>query len=159
MYQKIAAKFTNVSFTIILVLCALLPFVFAPAQLAGLGAVKGVILYIAVFLAFSLWLVSQFVEGTLHVPRHRAILALGGLVVLSLISALASKNVTVSLWGRGFVVDSFASVLVLSLFAFLVATFARDQRRLIKLFLAAFVGAVVTLVLQVILYALHGVPF
>jgi tetratricopeptide (TPR) repeat protein len=159
MYQKFIAKFNNISFTIILGICALLPFFFLPATVGGLGSVKGVLLYVGVFLAFSFWLVAQFVEGTLRIPKHSVIVALGAWVLLSLISALVSTNVTVSLWGRGFAIDSFATVLVLSLFAFLVASFAREQHRLVKLFLAAFSGSVITVLLQVILYVSQGVPF
>ena len=80
-------------------------------------------------------------------------------VGLTLISALTSANTGVSLWGRGFVIDSFATTLVLALFAFLVATFAREQRKLIKLFLAAFSGSVVAVLLQVVLFLSHTNPF
>jgi tetratricopeptide (TPR) repeat protein len=159
MYQNTIRKFNVISFTIITGLCALLPIFFLPATLSGLGATKAVLLYIAVFLAFSFWLVGQFLEGTFKVPKHRALLALGIWVVLVFIGALTSKNVNVSLWGRGFAVDSFATVLVIGLFTFLIASFARDQRRLVQLFLAAFAGSVITVFLQVVLYALHNTSF
>lgn len=159
MYQKFITKFNNISFGIIIGVCALLPIFFLPATVSGLGAVKGAFLYIGVFLAFSFWLVAQFIEGNLRVPKHRALLALGAWVLLVLISALSSKNISVSLWGRGFSMDSFSTVLVLSMFVFLIATFAREQRRLIKLFLAAFVGSVATVLLQVILYISQNISF
>jgi cytochrome c-type biogenesis protein CcmH/NrfG len=159
MYQKFIAKFNNISFSIIIGVCALLPLFFLPATISGLGAVKGVFLYIGVLLAFSFWLVAQFIEGNLRVPKHKALLALGAWVVLVLISALTSKNISVSLWGRGFSMDSFSTVLVLSMFVFLIASFAREQRRLIKLFLAAFTGSVATILLQVVLYVSQNVSF
>jgi tetratricopeptide (TPR) repeat protein len=159
MYQKFIAKFNNLSFTVIVGMCVLLPFFFLPDTLGGLASAKGVLLYVGVFLAFSFWLVAQFVEGTLRIPKHSVIVALGAWVVFALISALLSSNVTVSLWGRGFAVDSFATVLVLALFAFLVASFAREQHKLVKLFLAAFSGSVITVLLQIILYVSQGVPF
>ena len=158
MYQQFIAKFTNTSFIIILVLCAVLPFFFLPASIGGLGAIKGVVLYSFVFLAFSLWLVAQFIDGSLKFPRHKALIALGAWVGLSLVSALASQNIAVSLWGRGFVIDSFATTLVFGIFIFLVAAFSSDQRKLIKLFLATYSGSVITLVLQVVLYGLKNVP-
>jgi tetratricopeptide (TPR) repeat protein/membrane protein implicated in regulation of membrane protease activity len=159
MYQKIVAKFNTVSFTVIAGLCALIPLLFLPASAGSAGVVKGFILYLGVFIAMSLWLVAQFIDGSFKVPRSPVFLALGAWVVLSLISALTSVNVTVSLWGRGFVFDSFATTLVLSLFVFMVATFARDQRRLVKLFLATFAGSALTVVLQGILYVSQRVPF
>ncbi len=159
MNQKVIRIFTNVSFSIILVLAALLPVFFLPSTWSGLGAVKGVLLYAAVFLAASCWLVAQFVQGSLSFARSRVLLMLGALVVLVLISSLASANVTVSLWGRGFALDSFATILVLALLAFLIATFTRDQRRLVKLFLAAFSGSVLTLFLQIVLHLTHSVGF
>lgn len=159
MYQKIVAKFNTVSFTIIAGICALIPLLFLPATAGSAGVVKGFILYLGVFTAVSLWLIAQFIDGSFKVPRSPVFLALGAWVVLSLISALTSVNISVSLWGRGFVFDSFATTLVVSLFVFMITTFARDQRRLVKLFLATFAGSAVTVVLQCILYVSQKVPF
>jgi tetratricopeptide (TPR) repeat protein len=159
MYQKFIAKFNNTSFTIITIICFLLPVFFLPATISGLGAVKGVLLYVGVFSAFSCWLIAQFIQGSFAIPKGKALLALAAWVVLALASALASQNVSVSLWGRGFAVDSFATVLILSLFAFLVAAFAREHHRLVKLFLAAFSGSVLTVALQFVLYISQNVGF
>lgn len=159
MYQNTIARFNTIAFTIITIICAILPFFFLPATIGGLGAVKGVVLYGGVFLAFSFWLVAQFLDGSVKIPRNRALLALGLWVVFALISALLSTNSTLSLWGRGFVIDSFATTLVLTLFAFMIASFAREQRKLIKLFLAAFAGSVITVFLQVILYVFGSTAF
>lgn len=154
-----AQKFNNVSFIIIAATCALLPLFFLPATAGGFGMVKGFIFYVGVLLGTSFWLVAQFIEGSLKIPKSGAFLALLTWVALSLISALTSTDVGLSLWGRGFVLDSFATTLVLSLLVFMVATFARDQRRLVKLFLVSFAASVVTVLLQVILYVSQNIPF
>lgn len=159
MYQNIVERFNAISFTIITGLCALLPFFFLPASVSGLGPVKGVLLYGGVLLAFSFWILSQFVDGNFKVSKDKTLLFLGAWVLAGLVSALTSANVGVSLWGRGFVIDSFATTLILALFAFLVATYAREQRKLIKLFLAAFSGSVITILLQVVLFLTHNTPF
>lgn len=142
-----------------MVICALLPIFFLPTNWGGVGSVKGILLYAGVFVAFSFWLLAQFVGGSLKVPKHRIFAWMAAWLVLSLASALLSHNSSVSLWGRGFVVDSFATVLVLTLFTFLVATFAREQKRLVTLFLATFVGSAATVLLQVILYLSQKVSF
>jgi cytochrome c-type biogenesis protein CcmH/NrfG len=159
MYQRIVAKFNNISFTIITGICALLPLFFLPATVSGLGAVKGAVLYIGVLLAFSFWVVAQFIEGNLRASKNWVLGALLLWVILSLASALASANTHLSLWGRGFALDAFSTTLMLGLFAFMVSSFAREQRKLIKLFLAAFAGSVATILLQVIFFAAHNVPF
>ncbi len=159
MYQNAIHKFNAISFTILTGLCVLLPFFFLPATISGLGATKAVLLYIGVFLSFSFWLVAQFLEGSFKLPKHWAFAALGLWVLFTLIGALTSQNVGVSLWGRGFAIDSFATVLVIGLFTFLVAAFARDQRRLVQLFLAAFAGSVLTIFLQVVLYLTQRTHF
>lgn len=159
MYQNIITKFKNISFIIIAGLCALIPLVFLPATAGGASMVKGFVLFIGVFLAISLWLIAQFVEGSLKIPKSPAMLALASWVVLSLVSALTSVNVAVSLWGRGFAFDSFATTLVLSLFVFMIATYAREQRKLVKLFLVTFSGSALTVFLQFILYVSQKVPF
>ncbi len=159
MYQKFTAKFNSIAFTSILALCALIPLFFMPGTWSGLASVKGLILYVGVFIGFSFWLLSQFVDGTLALPRHKAFLALGGWVLFALLSALFSANVRVSLFGRGFVIDSFATTLVLALLTFLIASFARDQKKLVKVFLATFAGSVGALFLQTILYLMRNVGF
>lgn len=159
MYQKIVAKFNNTSFIIIATLCAVLPLVFLSTSAGGNSMVKGFLLYLGVFLATSFWLVGQFIEGSLKIPKSPALLAFLSWVVLSLVSALTSVNPKVSLWGKGFVFDSFATALVLSLFVFLVATFARDQKKLVKLFLVTFSGSALTILLQIVLFATQKISF
>ncbi len=159
MYQKVSAKFNTISFTGVLVLCLILPFFFLPGTWSGLSAVKGIVLYGGVFVTFSCWLVAQFVDGSLKLPTHRIFATLGIWVVLAGVSALASSNVSVSLWGRGFAVDSFATVAVLALFTFLIASFAREQKNLVKIFLVTFAGSVLTVFLQVALYLARNTPF
>lgn len=159
MYQNIVARFNAISFTIITGICALLPLLFLPTTVSGLGAVKGVGLYVGVLLALSFWIVAQFIEGSFKIPKNRILLAIAGWVAFSLISALTSVNTSLSLWGRGFAIDSFATILMLGLFTFLVAQYAREQRKLIKLFLAAFAGSVVTILLQIILFVVNDVSW
>lgn len=159
MYQNIVARFNAISFTIIVGLCALLPVFFLPASVSGLAPIKGVVLYVGVLLAFSFWVVSQFIEGSFKISRDKILLILGVWVLISLISAFTSANTGVSLWGRGFVIDSFATTLMLALFAFLVAIYAREQRKLVKLFLAAFVGSVATILVQIVFFLGHNSAF
>lgn len=159
MYHNIARCFHRISFTIITGICALLPFFFLSATVSSLGAVKSVVFYVGVLLAFSCWIVAQFIEGNFRIPKNGTLTGIGALVLLSLVSALTSANPTLSLWGRGFSIDSFATTLMLGLFAFLIAQYAREQRKLIKLFLAAFAGSVVTVLLQILLFAFNGTPF
>ncbi len=159
MYQRMAIKFNNISFTIITAVCALLPIFFLPATVGGFGMVKGFIFYVGVLLGFSFWLVAQFIEGSLKIPKSSTFLTLGAWVALSFVSALTSVDVSVSLWGKGFVLDSFATSAVLSLLVFMVATFAREQRRLVKIFLISFAASVITVLLQVILYVSQNIPF
>jgi tetratricopeptide (TPR) repeat protein len=159
MHQKFIMKFNKISFTIIVAVCALLPVFFLPSTWGGIAAVKGILLYGGVFLAFSFWLLAQFVGGSIKIPKHTTFIALGLWVAFALISALWSQNTSVSLWGRGFAIDSFATVLVLAMFTFLVATFAREQKRLVTIFLGAFIGSVGTVLLQVILYLSQKISF
>jgi cytochrome c-type biogenesis protein CcmH/NrfG len=159
MHNKFIEKFNTISFSIVAVIAGLLPFMFLPATIGGLGAAKGVLLYVGVFLAFSFWLVAQFIEGTFCVSRNPIMIALGAWVVLSFVSALTSANGAVSLWGRGFALDSFATTLVIALFTFLVATHARNSSKLIRLFFAMFLGGIFTVFLQIVLYVSQNIGF
>ncbi len=122
----------------------------------GLAAIKGVILYGGVFLAFACWLLAQFVAGSITIPRGRVWLVLLVWVVLALVSALFSQNAGVSLWGRGFALDSFATVLVLGIFVFLIAMYSRDEKRLATFFVTAYTGIVAAVALQIIFYLVRN---
>jgi hypothetical protein len=153
MYRS--SVFAAISFWIITIVVALLPLFFLPGSWGGIATAKSVFLYSGVFAATLCWLFAQFIAGSISVPRHRIVGVLGGWVLAVLASALASANTRVSLWGRGFAIDSFITVLVLALLAFLVASYACDHKRLVTLFLAAFIGSTVTVLLQVVLYLVH----
>lgn len=159
MYQKFIAKFNNISFSIISVIAVVLPFFFFSVSWGGFGGAKALVLYAGTFLAFSFWLLAQFVEGSIKIPKHRVLLALALWVFFVLLSAILSPVSQLSLWGRGFSFDSFATTFVLAILAFLVAIFSSEQRRLVKLFLATFLGSVVTVFLQVLLYVSQNISF
>ncbi len=159
MQNHIALRFYNASFTILLVTCALLPLLFVPASIGAFAAVKYAFLYIGVLLSLTTWIISQFVEGTMQFPKHWVLFILALVAALSLLSSFFSPNVALSLWGKIFSFDSFATIAILALFAFLVSLFAREQRRLVKLFLTMFFVSAGTVFLQIILFLLHQVPF
>ncbi len=138
---------------------ALLPLVFLPVNVGGILALKGAIFYTGTFLAVSVWFVGQFIAGSITVPKSKTLLILAGWVVLSFIAALFSKNVSVSLWGRGSVLDSFATTLTLGLFAFIISIASMEQGRLAKVFLAGFLGSVAAVFLQVVLYLSQNFSF
>lgn len=157
MYKAVIKRSTTLSFYLIVGLCAVIPFVTLGGSV-GIGSVKGVVLYTLVLVASILWVLGRFFAGSLEFPRHRLFALLGGWVVVTSISAIASANRTISLWGRGFAMDSVATVLVLALFVFLVAMYAREQRKLVTLFLASLAGSVVAIVLQIVLYIARVAP-
>ncbi|HSE56723.1 MAG TPA: hypothetical protein VLB02_01415, partial [Candidatus Paceibacterota bacterium] len=159
MQNPVALRFYNVSFVLLLCTCALLPLLFLPATIGSFAAVKYTLLSLGVLLTGTTWIISQFVEGTMQFPRHRALLGLFIVAALSFLSSLFSPNVPVSLWGNIFNFDSFSTIAILALFAFLVSLFAREQRRLVKLFLTMFFVSAGTVLLQIILFLLHKVPF
>ena len=158
MYNSIAQKTRNISFISILVVCGLLPVLFLPESFGTSAVLKGFIFYLGVFLSVSFWFVSQIIEGVVRIPRSPAFLALATWVGLSLLSTLFSPNVSVSFWGRAFVTDSFLSILAIALFVFMISVYAKEQKRLVQVFLTTFTGAVVTLVAQLVLYVFKSVP-
>ena len=154
MYQRAIRLSLSISFWTIVVLAALVPLFFLPASWGGVVAVKSILLYTGVFVATLAWLVAQFLQGAIMVPNNKTVLLVGVWTTTILISAFASANSAVSLWGRGFSTDSWIMTLVLALLVFLVASFAHEQRRLLTLFLAICVGSALTVLLQVVLFVL-----
>jgi hypothetical protein len=148
--------FTTISFWIVAVLVAFLPVFFLPGSWGGISAAKSLLLYGGVITATMFWLLAQFSEGSIVFPKHRIVAVLGGWVLAVLASTLASANTQVSLWGRGFALDSFMTVLMLGLLAFLVGSYARAQKRLAIYFLASFIGLTATVVLQVVFFLVRS---
>jgi cytochrome c-type biogenesis protein CcmH/NrfG len=159
MQKPLAAKFEQISFISLLVTCSVLPFVFLPGAVSGIGATKGVLFFIGVLLSATLWLIGVFIEGSISYIRSRALLFLLGAVVLTLVSALASANARVSLWGIGFSIDSFSAIAILTMLTVVAAYFARDKKRLRTLLFTLFFAGSFTIVLQLILFLLRSVPF
>jgi hypothetical protein len=152
MYQTAVRISSSISFWIIAALAGLLPLFFLPASWGGVLSVKAVFLYSGVFLATAIWLFTQFLQGSLTVPKHRVLAVVGLWLLGVLLSTLFSANTSVSLWGRGFGIDSFIMALALGLLVFLVASYAREQKKLVTLFLATFMGSALTVLTQVVLY-------
>ncbi len=156
MTNPVAKRFYNASFSILLLTVALLPLIFLPASIGGFAGIKYAILYVGTLLSVTAWIISQFVEGTMQFPRNRALLGLFVFALLSFTASLFSPNTWVSLWGNIFNFDSFATIGVLVLFAFLVSIFAREQRRLVKLFLTTFFVSIGVILLQIIFFLLRN---
>lgn len=154
-----ASLFHSLSFFSVAITCGLLPFLFLPSTISAIGAVKGVIFFVGIMLATLLWLIAQFLEGSIRFPKHAVIFGLGVWSALTFIGALSSPNVSLSLWGRGFSLDAFSTTLLLSLLTFLIATYTSEQRRLVQFFLTLFISAGVTLLLQAVLFFLQGTTF
>lgn len=154
MYQRAIQIAHGISFWTVVLLVALIPVFFLPASWGGVVAVKSILLYSGVFVAMLAWLVAQFLQGSIVVPNNKTVLLIGVWVTTVVISAFASANSAVSLWGRGFSTDSWIGILALALLVFLVASFAKEQRRLLTLFLALCIGSAMTVFVQVLLFSI-----
>ncbi len=159
MQNKTALKFHNTSFFVLLAVCCLMPIMFLPSTWAALGAVKGVVLSVGAFLAFGFWLIAQFIEGSIKIPKSKTLALLGGWAVFSFASALLSVNSSLSLWGRGFSSDSLVTTVSLVVITFLVSLYTQEQKKLVRMFLVLFSVTGITLLLQVILFAFKDVSF
>lgn len=158
-HKNTAQKIHSISFIIILLLIGILPLFFLPSTVAGIVAIKGVLLYGAVLTAFSLWVIGFFLEGRIEIIRHRIMIALVAWGGLSLINALTSRVLAVSLWGRGFAVDSFAFTAVGILAFVLIASFAAERARLLRMFFALFFGSLCTVLFQILFYVTYKTSF
>jgi len=159
MQKPLAVSFEKISFSVLLGTLALLPFIFLPDAIAGMGAVKGVVLYVGVLISAVCWLIAAFIEGSFSYIRSWIFGTMVLAILFSGTSALLSANTHVSLWARGFSIDSVASVILFGVLLFLIASYCQDKLRLRTLFFTLFFSGALTIVLQCILFLMRTIPF
>lgn len=121
---------------LLLGLAFLVPVFFIPAVSFPFQASKALLLAVGVIVVFALWLVARLKDGKFIIPSSPILISLGVIVVLSLLSAITSGSVGVSLLGQGFEVGTTISILIASVLAFLVPIYFRSKEQIFGSYLA-----------------------
>src|SRR3989339_647611 len=143
MESKKVEFFNKLSFlTLLFTLFACL-FFFLPYTPVTLEASKGFLLSVGATLSLFFWLISRLGDGKFVVPKDKLILFAGAIPLVFLISSFFSSSLYISLFGSGFEVGTFGSMLVLFIVFFLSSIYFQSEKRLWYFIWAMFLGGLI----------------
>ena len=126
----------KISFYSFLVTVFLLPFFFLPTFQFSIGVSKGLLLFVGMAISLFFWLFARLVDGKISIPKSLILISLNVLVFIILLSSVFSENRAISLWGQGFEIDSFITILVLA-FSLLLGAILFQEKETVSYFYGA----------------------
>jgi len=122
-------SFDGIAMLIIIALAFLMPLFFLPVSGFSLGLAKATLLQVGVSVAVLLWLIARLRDGSLSFPKTYVLLAALLVPVVTLISALFSDAVSVSVFGLGGETTTVIALTFFFLFFFLSAQLIQSAKR------------------------------
>ena len=141
MESKKLALFNKLSFIFLVGTFFLSIFFFIPYISVSLEASKGFLISIGVTLSMFFWLIARMIDGKFTIPKEPILLFAFLIPVIFLISSFTSFSSYLSMFGNGFEVGTFGSMLVLFLVLFLSSVYFQKESRFKYFFKALFWGA------------------
>ena len=150
MESKRIAFFNRLSFITLLSTIFLSLFFFIPYVPVTLEASKGFLLSVGTTLSVFFWLIARLGEGKFTFPKDRLILFAGIIPLIFLVASFFSSSLYISLFGSGFEMGTFGSMLILFVLFFLSSMYFQTEKRLWYFFGALFLGAFVLSVFELL---------
>ncbi|MFA6354841.1 MAG: tetratricopeptide repeat protein [Candidatus Paceibacterota bacterium] len=148
MESKRIEFFNRLSFITLLSTIFLSLFFFIPYVPVTLEASKGFLLSVGTTLSVFFWLIARLGEGKFTFPKDRLILFAGIIPLIFLIASFFSSSLYISLFGSGFEMGTFGSMLILFVLFFLCSMYFQTEKRLWYFFGALFLGALILSVFE-----------
>src|SRR3989344_9699200 len=148
MESKKVEFFNKLSFAFLLFTLFACLFFFLPYTPVTLEASKGFLLSIGATLSLFFWLVSRLGDGKFVIPRDKLILFALFIPLVFLISSFFSSSLYISLFGSGFEVGTFGSMLILFIVFFLSAIHFQSEKRLWLFIGSLFIGGLIVLIFE-----------
>jgi cytochrome c-type biogenesis protein CcmH/NrfG len=150
MKSKKVYFFNKLSFVTLLATVFLSLFFFIPYTPVSLEASKGFLVFVGMTLSLFFWFVACLSEGKFSIPRDRLILFAAMIPAAFLLSSFFSSSLYISLFGTGFEIGTFGSMLVLFILFFLSAIHFQSEARVWFFYRILFFGALVVSLFQVL---------
>jgi len=125
-------------------------FFFIPYVPVTLEASKGFLLSIGATLSLFFWLIDRLKDGRFVIPKDRLILFAAIIPLMFLISSFFSSSLYVSLFGNGFEIGTFGSMLVLFIIFFLSLMHFQTEKRLWYFIGSIFIGGAILAVFEIL---------
>ncbi len=150
MESKKVEFFNKLSFVTLLFTLFALLFFFIPYTPVTLGASKGFLLSVGATLSLFFWLISRLGDGKFVIPKDKLILFAAAIPLVFLIASFFSSSMYISLFGSGFEVGTFGSMLVLFIIFFLSSIYFQSEKRIWYFIGSLFIGGIILIVFQLL---------
>lgn len=150
MESKKVEFFNRLSFVTLLFTLFACLFFFIPYSPVTLEASKGFLLSIGTTLSLFFWLISRLGDGKFVVPKDKLVLFALAIPLVFLISSFFSSSFNVSLFGSGFEIGTFGSMLILFIVFFLSSIYFQSEKRLWYFIGALFIGGLILVVFELL---------
>src|ERR1035437_7520207 len=150
MESKRVEFFNNLSFITLLFTLFMCLFFFIPYTPVTLEASKGFLLSVGATLSLFFWLISRLGDGKFLIPKDKLILFAMAIPLVFLISSFFSSSLYVSLFGSGFEIGTFGSMLVLFILFFLCSVHFQTEKRLWYFIGVLFAGGLILVIFEVL---------
>ena len=150
MESKKVEFFNKLSFFTLLTTLFLSLFFFVPYTPVTLDASKGFLLSVGATLSLFFWLISRLGDGKFVVPKDKLLLFAMSIPLIFLISSFFSSSLYVSLFGSGFEIGTFGSMLVLFIVFFLSSVHFQSEKRLWYFIGALFLGGLIIILFEIL---------
>ncbi len=150
MESKKVEFFNKLSFVTLLSTLFVCLFFFIPYTPVTLEASKGFLLSVGTTLSLFFWLISRLGDGKFVVPKDKLILFAAAIPFVFLISSFFSSSLYISLFGSGFEVGTFGSMLILFIVFFLSSIYFQTEQRLWYFVGALFLGGLILVIFELL---------
>ncbi|HOO48214.1 MAG TPA: hypothetical protein PLV35_02290, partial [Candidatus Paceibacterota bacterium] len=140
--------FNKLSFVLLLFTIFACFFFFIPFSPVTLEASKGFLLSVGATLSLFFWFVARLGEGKFVIPKDKLVLFGGVIPLIFLVSSFFSPSIHASLFGSGFEIGTFGSMLILYIVFFLSAIYFQSEKRVWYFIWSIFLSGVVLLLFQ-----------
>ena len=140
--------FDGFSFLSLFLVVILLPFFCLPFSSIPVEVSKGILLVVGLALTIIFWAIARFIEGEISFPKSRLLISGFAIVIVTLLSALLSSSVEVSLFGTMFDVGSFWFIFAGFVLLFMSAIIFQTPQKAKIVLLGSILSSAVVLIFQ-----------
>lgn len=144
-----ASFFGSAPSYIILFLVGLMPIFFLPLTISGFQPSKMYLMYSLTLLALIMWIIDRFKTEIVSVPKNLLTLSVVVVPVVYLVAAFLSPNMTLSLYGRDFNIDSAVAIVFMFAFLFLVSSIFQSAKKSFDVYSVFIVSFIVTSIVHI----------
>ncbi len=150
MESKKVEFFNKLSFFTLLATLFISIFFFIPYSPVTLEASKGFLISIGATLSIFFWFISRLGEGKFVIPKDKLLLFAMAIPFVFLISSFFSSSLYVSLFGSGFEIGTFGSMLILFILFFLSSVYFQSEKKIWYFLFSLFLAGLIIVIFQLL---------